>query len=336
MNKCKILIMLAQGTLLRNRYRILQPIGQGGMGSVYLAEDNRLEGRRCAVKAVRIDAGADPATVNELQHQFSREASILARLDHPKLPKVSDYFTEEGLDYLVMDYVLGKDLKQLMDEARRNDRFLPEGDVMGWARQLCDALQYMHTQDPPVLHRDIKPSNIKLTPSGFIKLVDFGLVKLLSKDDSQTITVLQGRGTAAYTPLEQYGEDDSHTDLRSDIYSLGATLYHLLTNQSPAEAKQRFLKPQSLVRPRSLNAAISEPLERAILTAIEMHPDDRPATITEFRQVLLGQLIPTKSPSTTADTAPAKLVDVIYANRGMLALAAIATTIAYVLTMMLR
>ncbi len=328
--------MLAQGTLLRNRYRILQPIGQGGMGSVYLAEDNRLEGRRCAIKAVRIDAGADAATINELQHQFSREASILARLDHPNLPKVSDYFTEEGLDYLVMDYVLGKDLKQLMDEARRNDRFLPEVDVMGWARQLCDALQYMHTQDPPVLHRDIKPSNIKLTPSGFIKLVDFGLVKLLSKDDSQTITVLQGRGTAAYTPLEQYGEDDSHTDLRSDIYSLGATLYHLLTNQSPAEAKQRFLKPQSLLRPRALNAAISEPLERAILAAIEMHPDDRPATITEFRQVLLGQHLPAKSSLEVSPSGRMGMIEVMSANRGLLVLAAVVTAIAYIMTIALR
>jgi serine/threonine-protein kinase len=280
--------MLAQGTLLRNRYKIIQPIGQGGMGSVYLAEDNRLEGRRCAVKAVRLDLNADQDVINELQHQFSREASVLARLDHPNLPKVSDYFDEAGHDYLVMDYVSGKDLKMLMDEARRNDRFLAETEVLEWARQLCDALEYMHTQDPPVLHRDIKPSNIKLTPSGFIKLVDFGLVKILSKDDSQTITVLQGRGTAAYTPMEQYGEDDSHTDVRSDIYSLGATLYHLLTNHAPAEAKQRFLKPQSLARPRDVNPAISEPVERGILAAIEMHPDDRPGNIIELRSILFA------------------------------------------------
>ena len=190
------------------------------MGSVYLAEDNRLEGRKCAVKAVRLDPNASQEVIAELQHQFSREASVLARLDHPNLPKVSDYFDEDGHDYLVMDYVSGKDLKMLMDEARRNGRFLAEAEVLEWARQLCDSLEYMHTQDPSVLHRDIKPSNIKLTPSGFIKLVDFGLVKILSKDDSQTITVMQGRGTAAYTPMEQYGEDDSHTDMRSDIYSV--------------------------------------------------------------------------------------------------------------------
>ena len=160
--------------------------------------------------------------------------------------------------------------------------------MLNWARQLCDALNYMHNQDTPVLHRDIKPSNIKLTPSGLIKLVDFGLVKVLVKDDSRTITVLQGRGTAAYTPLEQYGEDDTHTDARSDIYSLGATLYHLLTNQSPAEAKQRFLKPAALVPPRTINTAISEAVERAIVTAIAMHPDDRPANVAEFGQLLFS------------------------------------------------
>ena len=279
--------MLAPGTLLRNRYKVVHPIGQGGMGSVYLAEDLRLEGRKCALKAVRIDANADSQAINELQHQFSREAGVLARLDHPNLPKVSDYFTEQDLDYLVMDYVSGKNLKEIMDDARRNGRFLSEVEVMNWARQLCDSLEYMHTQDPPVLHRDIKPSNIKLAPSGLIKLVDFGLVKLLAKDDSQTITVLQGRGTAAYTPLEQYGEDDSHTDVRSDIYALGATLYHLLTNQPPAEAKQRFLRPDSLKPPRELNPAISERVEQGILSAIAMHPDDRPSTVAELKELLL-------------------------------------------------
>jgi serine/threonine-protein kinase len=280
--------MLARGIILRNRYRIVQPIGQGGMGSVYLAEDLRLEGRKCAVKAVRIDPTSDKEVINELQHQFSREASILAQLDHPNLPKVSDYFTEVDQDYLVMDFVSGKDLKEIVDEARRNNHFLTEIEVLNWARQLCDALDYMHNQDTPVLHRDIKPSNIKLTPSGLIKLVDFGLVKVLVKDDSRTVTVLQGRGTAAYTPLEQYGEDDAHTDARSDIYSLGTTLYHLLTNQPPAEAKQRFLKPETLISPRTLNPAISEQVERAIIAAISMHPDDRPSTVAEFRDQLLS------------------------------------------------
>lgn len=321
--------MLAPGATLRNRYKVIQPIGQGGMGSVYLAEDNRLEGRRCAVKAVRIDPNADAALVSELQHQFSREASVLARLDHPNLPKVSDYFTEGGLDYLVMDFVSGKDLKEIMDEARRSGRFLSETEVMNWARQLCDALDYMHTQDPPVLHRDIKPGNIKLTPSGLIKLVDFGLVKVLVKDDSRTITVLQGRGTAAYTPLEQYGEDDSHTDARSDIYALGATLYHLLSNQPPAEAKQRFLRPDSLKPLREHNPAIGARVEQAVLCAIAMHPDDRPGAVAEFREMLFGKgELPTAIPTPSRY----KLREVWAENRFWLAMAGAAVAAAFLVT----
>lgn len=316
--------MLQPGSLLRHRYRIEAPIGQGGMGSVYLAEDVRLEGRKCAVKAVRIDPSIDPALITELQLQFSREASVLARLDHPNLPKVSDYFTEDGSDYLVMDYVSGKNLKELMDEARRAGRFLTEVEVLTWARQLCDALEYLHTQDPPVLHRDIKPSNIKLAPSGLVKLVDFGLVKLLSKDTSQTVTVLQGRGTAAYTPLEQYGEDDSHTDTRSDIYALGATLYHLLTNTPPADARQRFLNPGALGAPRQLNADLSETVERAMMSAISMHPDDRPSTVNEFRELLFStDTLP--SGARKARRQPREiLMDAIRENQPWLIAAAIA------------
>ncbi|HQV69682.1 MAG TPA: serine/threonine-protein kinase [Thermoflexales bacterium] len=322
--------MLAPGTLLRNRYKVIQPIGQGGMGSVYLAEDRRLEGRKCAVKAVRIDANADASLVSELQHQFSREASVLARLDHPNLPKVSDYFTENALDYLVMDYVSGKDLKEIMDEARRSGRFLSEVEVMNWARQLCDALNYMHTQDPPVLHRDIKPGNIKLTPSGLIKLVDFGLVKILVKDESRTITVLQGRGTAAYTPLEQYGEDDSHTDARSDIYSLGATLYHLLTNQPPAEAKQRFLRPDSLKPLRELNPAITPGVEQAVLNAIAMHPDDRPGAIAEFSDALLGK---TEGLNLPRPTPQNELRQMMRKNWAWLAMAGVAIALGFIATL---
>ncbi len=280
---------LKTGKILRERYKIRRVIGQGGMGCIYLAEDLRLEGRLCAIKEVEHDSSLPKDLLKQTREQFQREATVLARLDHPNLPKVSDFFSEGQRDYLVMDYVPGKDLRMLMSEARQRNTFLPEREVLGWANQLADALKYLHNQEPPIVHRDIKPSNLKLTPSGLIKLVDFGLVKILASDE-MTVTVIQGRGTALYTPLEQYGGDSGHTDARSDIYAFGATLYHLLTNQPPVEARERFLHPDSLIPPRQINPEISPRCERAILWAMSLHPTERPQTIEEFRQALLGDL----------------------------------------------
>jgi serine/threonine-protein kinase len=280
--------LLEIGTILRSRYKIIQMVGAGGMGAVYRAEDLRLEGRQCAVKEISLETEPNESARAQAQAQFQREASILARLDHPNLPKVSDYFTEGQREFLVMDFVPGRDLKQLMDEARSRGQMLPEEQVFAWAAQLFDALNYLHNQDPPVLHRDIKPANIKLTPGGTLKLVDFGLVKLMVPDDATTITIVQGRGTVLYTPLEQYGGDTGHTDVRSDIYSLAATLYHLLTNQPPLDAKQRFLRPNSLTPPRKIRPRLSVRTERALMHALSMHPEGRPSSIAQFRAELLG------------------------------------------------
>jgi serine/threonine-protein kinase len=265
------------------------------MGSIYLADDLRLDGRQCALKEVEHDRSLPTDMLRQARDQFQREATVLARLDHPNLPKVSDFFSIGGRDYLVMDFVPGKDLRTLMIEARQMGTFLPEREVLTWASQLADALSYMHRQTPPILHRDIKPSNLKLTPNGLLKLVDFGLVKILASEE-MTITILQGRGTALYTPLEQYGGDTGHTDTRSDIYTFGATLYHLLTNQAPVEARERFLHPDSLTTPRQLNPDISPRTERAILWAMSLHPDDRPKDVDTFRQTLLGNWTPPVRP----------------------------------------
>jgi serine/threonine-protein kinase len=286
---------LQSGLVLRERYKIRRIIGQGGMGSIYLADDLRLEGRSCALKEVEHDNSLPEDMLQQARDQFQREATVLARLDHPNLPKVSDFFSEDQRDYLVMDFVPGKDLRTMMNDARHKDTFLPERDVLSWAAQLIDALTYLHNQDPPIVHRDIKPSNLKLTPSGLIKLVDFGLVKILASEE-MTITILQGRGTALYTPLEQYGGDAGHTDARSDLYALGATLYHLLTNTAPIEARERFLHPDILVLPRQINPNLSARTERAILWAMSLHPDERPQSIEEFRQMLFGNLNPITRP----------------------------------------
>ncbi len=285
--------MLSRGTVLRERYRILQVIGRGGMGNVYLAEDLRLPGRKCAVKEVRYSSALPPQWQEELRRQFRREAQVLARLDHPNLPKVSDYFSQGDADYLVMDFVPGKDLLTRLYEAQEEGRFLDEEEVLAWADQLMDALFYLHTQDPPIVHRDIKPSNIKVTPTGLVKLVDFGLVKEMVLGEA-TITVIQGKGTLPYTPLEQYGSEPGGTDPRSDIYAFGATLYHLLTGQPPPTARERFLNPKCFRRPREINPRISPQVERAILWAMRLHPDERPRNVLELRAAMLGDAFPSR------------------------------------------
>ncbi len=288
-------VPIKTGTVLRNRYQVQNIIGQGGMGSIYLAEDLRLEGRLCAVKEVEYDRALPEEMLNEARDQFQREATVLARLDHPNLPKVSDFFSIKARDYLVMDYVPGKDLRQLMMEARQQGTFIPEEKVLDWASQLASALEYLHNQEHPILHRDIKPSNLKLTPTGLVKLVDFGLVKLLAPGEI-TITVLQGQGTALYTPLEQYGGDSGHTDARSDLYAFGGTLYHLLTNEPPLNVRDRFLNPGSLTPIREINPAVSVRTERAVHWALQLHPEDRPKDIDAFLNALFVEDAPIKKP----------------------------------------
>ncbi len=278
---------IKSGEVLRGRYRIVERIGQGGMGNIYLADDTRLEGRKCALKEVEHDRNLPDKILTEARDQFLREATVLARLDHPNLPKVSDFFSIGEKDYLVMDYVPGKDLRNLMLEAKAQNTFLDELDVLDWASQLADALTYLHRQEPPIVHRDIKPSNLKITPDGLLKLVDFGLVKLLAPDE-ETITIIQGQGTLLYTPLEQYGGSESHTDIRSDVYAFGATMYHLLTGQPPVDARQRFLYPENLTAPSKINPAVSARTEKAIFWAMELHPSNRPESIEAFRQFLFG------------------------------------------------
>lgn len=320
---------LANGTILRQRYQISNIVGQGGMGSIYRAEDLRLPGRFCAIKEVQTNPEATPETQTQAQQQFLQEASILARLDHPNLPKVSDFFNQDGRDYLVMDYVPGQDLQEVCEETWGSGGMLAEQQVLTWAEQIIDAVAYLHQHDPPVLHRDIKPSNIKLTPGGRIKLVDFGLVKLLNEDETRTITVVQGRGSALYTPLEQYGGDTGHTDARSDIYALGATLYQLLAGQPPLSAKARFLNPGRMRPAHEVNPQLGRPVSDAIAWALEMHPDDRPENIHIFRQALFGLL---SRPVVDGDRPV--LLDIWQENRLLLLLVAGLFLLAVLLTIL--
>jgi len=268
--------MLAPGTVLQGRYRIVRTLGVGGMGAVYLAQDMRLANRPVAVKEMIPDPTASPAEQAQAQQRFQQEASMLASLDHPNLPRVSDYFTEGGNHYLVMDYIDGDTLE---DIANRTPGFFPESQVLNWATQLCDVLTYLHSRQPPVIFRDLKPGNIMVDRSGTVKLIDFGIARLF-KPGKPTDTVVFG--TAGYAPPEQYGR--GQTDARSDIYALGATLHHLLTKHDPAQT------PFSLPSVRSLNPSVSPHVEAAVMKAVAYDRTHRFQTASEMKQAILGKL----------------------------------------------
>lgn len=296
---------LSSGQILQSRYSILRPLGQGGMGAVYLAEDQRLAGRQCAIKENTPDPNASPAALAQIRRQFQAEASVLANLDHPNLPKVSDYFSNGGNEYIVMEYVEGENLADVL---ARHGGPLPEKPVLIWADQVLAAVEYLHGQRPnSILHRDIKPANIILTPQARIKLVDFGLVKLLDPNNPQTATMMKGMGTPEYSPLEQYAGGAGHTDIRSDIYSFGATLYHLLTSIRPPDVHQRLLDPAKLVLPRQAVPALSAATETAVLKAMEVYPSNRYQTAHDFRQALAASrlALPPLKPSPVRQPVPA-------------------------------
>ncbi len=318
------------GTVLRSRYRVLELVGEGGGGAVYQAEDLRLTGRITAVKEIQPEEGLDPSARHDALEQFHREASTLARLDHPALPKVSDFFDDAGAYFLVMDFVAGPDLRQVVEDHRARSEFLPEKRVIEWMRQLVEVVSYLHAQEPPVIHRDIKPANVKLLDGERLKLVDFGLVKPLDPADPRTLTTARGIGSLPYTPLEQYAGDTGHTDIRSDIYSLGATLYHLATCRPPATAQERFLLPNALERPSRTNPGLSPRVENAILLALALHPDRRPATASAFYDLLTGATEPEIVHE--LGTAPAAWRAGLWDNAGLMALVSLLLLLAVMAT----
>ena len=286
--------MLTSGTVLQNRYRIVSLLGQGGMGAIYRAWDLRLN-ISVAVKEMVPQPGIDPQTLAQLRQQFYQEAQVLARLDHPNLVRVTDYFEEGGNAYLVMNFVEGQSLADLI--AARGP--LPEAQVLNWARQLLDALAYCHAQG--VVHRDIKPQNIIIRADGRPILVDFGLVKLWDPRDPRTRTVVRAMGTPEYAPPEQWGA--GHTDPRSDLYSLGATLYYALTGQAPATATDRIAVPTVFAPPRVFNPSIRPQTEAALLRAMELAQDRRWPSAAEMAAALGAPAAPTPVTKTAPVTS---------------------------------
>jgi len=273
--------MLTEGTILQGRYRIIRQLGQGGMGAVYEAVDERLD----TTVALKETFFAE----EKLRKQFEREARLLARLHHPALPRVSDHFNEGEGQFLVMQYIAGEDLSEML--TARNAPF-SESEVARWADQLCDALDYLHTQDPQIIHRDIKPQNLKLTARGQIVLLDFGLAKGSVGQLTAVTTSASIFGyTPNYAPLEQV--QGKGTDARSDIYALGATLYHLVTNVKPPDALSRASAlvnglPDPLLPAYEVRSEIDAGFSNVLGKAMSQKRDDRFATASDMRRVLGG------------------------------------------------
>lgn len=270
-----------EGSVLGGRYRILERLGEGGFAAVYKASDERFQATRLVAIKEMSDENLSPAEREQALADFRHEANLLVRLNHPHLPQVSDFFEEAGKAYLVMEFVEGKTLEQVLDEAHGP---LDEGLVMGWALQLCEVLHYLHTRPQPIIFRDLKPSNVMVTQDNQLKLIDFGIARLFKATARRDTTLL---GSQGYAPLEQYGRGQS--DPRSDIYALGATLYHLLAGCVPADAPSRRINPALFELPRQLNPHLSQETEQIILMAMEQDPEERFQSVEAMQKAILGQ-----------------------------------------------
>jgi eukaryotic-like serine/threonine-protein kinase len=267
---------LQAGVTLVNRYNIQDVIGIGGMGSVYRARDLHFPNvvKLVAVKEM-INMAPDPLVRQTIVQNFEREANILATLHHPSIPRIYDYFSHNDHSYLVLEFVHGKDLEAVINDA---NGFLPEDQVISWAIQLCDVLAYLHGHKPdPIVFRDMKPSNVMINHSGDVILVDFGIAKAFQSGQKGTMI-----GTEGYSPPEQYRGEATPL---ADIYSLGATLHHTMTRRDP-----RLEPPFSFAeRPvRRINPSVSVELEAVIDTALQYNPSDRFQSTSAMKDALLN------------------------------------------------
>jgi tRNA A-37 threonylcarbamoyl transferase component Bud32 len=286
--------LLAPNDVLRGmagEYKILNLIGRGGMAAVYRAQ--RLsDGAIWALKEMRPPADTPPAELEENRKLFAQEAELLRTLRFPNLPVIADYFLHGDRPVLVMEFIPGQTLEDRMRDA---NAVLLEQQVITYGIQLCRVLNYLHNHNPPIIFRDLKPSNIMLTPDGVLKLIDFGVARTYKARKSKDTIAM---GSAGYAPPEQYGK--GQTDARSDIYALGATLLHLLTNLPPVPLQTPT--PGSISR---INPSVDPQTEQVIIKAMALNRDERYASTSEMEQALLAQLEgPYVDPTTRAATPP--------------------------------
>ncbi len=265
--------MLPPQTMLANRYIIVRCVGQGGMGAVYEGVDTRIPGKKWAIKEMSDAAITDPLEKQQAISLFRQEARLLASLVHPNLPRVPDYFSERGKQYLVMEFVEGQNLEEVLAGAAKP---IDEKQVIEWGKQLCSVLGYLHNHNPPIIFRDLKPLNIMLDGSGNIKLIDFGLARLFKPGRVQDTAIA---GTFGYAPPEQYGT--GQTDARSDIYSLGVVLHHLVTGYEPSQNPLKSPPPA-----RHFNRAVSTEFEKIIAKATRQKREARYQSMAEMKLAL--------------------------------------------------
>ena len=270
--------MLTRGQNLRGRFVVLRPLGRGGMGGVFLAQDQEQD-LEVAIKELLLEELA-PEQVEAAVRLFQNEARILRGLEHPNLPVVHDFFQEAGSYYLVMEYIQGRTLQGLMDSQGPH----PEATVLAWAQELCAVLEYLHGQDPPIVFRDLKPANVMVDPLGHLKLIDFGIARSFRPQKGTVATSAdQVAGTAGYAAPEQLGGEG---DERTDIYSLGATLYALLTGATPPQSLNLAAGRVRLRDIRRFNPTVSKPTVQAVSAMMRPNPKDRPPTLAAVRALL--------------------------------------------------
>jgi serine/threonine protein kinase len=292
---------LELGTNVKHRYTIVAVVGQGGLGTVYQVRDAHAPAQVTLALKETFDLSEGA------RQQFESEARWLEKLDHPNIPRVREYFQWHDRLYLVMDFIFGENLELKL--IRNRQRPLPELDVLRWIQPICNALAYLHAQNPPIIHRDVKPANIIVAPNGRPALVDLGIAKELNGGDSRTATFIRKAGTEGYAPPEQYAGKGT-TGAHSDIYSLGATMYHLLTGQVPASAVERAALDNQLIAPRKLNPILLPEVEAIIMRALAIRPADRFASMREMgaavgEVIRLATTSPFASPpSTSAPGSP--------------------------------